>query len=111
MSLRNLLNTTIDIKRRTDTAPASGAAGTTTWAALHSGVKCRFNALSSREANYLHDKLSVWANFYVFIEYLSDIREGDRVYSGTTAYEIKMIQDWDRQNNYQKLAVVEIGRP
>jgi head-tail adaptor len=38
------------------------------------------------------------------------VAEGDRLYLGTRAFEVKLVMDWDETADYLKLAVIEIGR-
>lgn len=109
MSFKSLLNSTVDIYRKTDTADGQGGY-TSTWAAIHSRKKCRFQALTSKDAMLTYDKAAVFANYYVHIEHLSDIAEGDRIYLGTRMFEIKLIQDYAEIGKYLKIAVLEIGR-
>ncbi len=109
MSYRSLLNTTVHIKRLTKTADNQGGY-TSTWTFIHYRVPCRFNALASRETILAYDKQKVFANYYVYLEYLSDIKEGDRLYLGTRAFVVKLIVDWDETHDMMKLAVLEIAR-
>jgi len=108
MSFQSLLNQSITIKSVAYTVDSMGGQQTATWTAIHSNIKCRFNPILGRDMVYLDDKKTVWASHYVFLKYLSDIKEGDRVYLGTRVFEIKMIVDWDENNDKMKLAVVEI---
>jgi len=109
MSFASLLNSTVDIYHKTDTADLQGGY-TSTWAVIHSSIKCRFQALTSKEAILTYDKTAIFANYYVHMEHLSDIAEGDRAYLGTRKFEVKLVQDWDEAGKYLKLAVLEIGR-
>ena len=109
MSFKSLLNSTVDIYRKTDTADGQGGY-TSAWAAIHSGKKCRFQALTSKEAVLTYDKTAIFANYYVHMEHISGLAEGDRIYLGTRKFEVKLVQDWDEVGKYLKLAVLEIGR-
>jgi len=109
MSFASLLNQTVDIKRRVQTADGQGGY-TTAWSVIHRRVPCRFHALTSKEAVLTYDKAAIFANYYVHMEHLSDIAEGDRIYLGTRKFEVKLVQDWDEVGKYLKLAVLEIGR-
>lgn len=109
MSFRSLLNSTVSIYRKTDTADGQGGY-TSAWASIHSSIKCRFNALTSREAMLTYDKTVVFANYVIYLEHISGLLEGDHIYLGTRKFEIKLIQDWDEVGKYLKLAVLEIGR-
>jgi SPP1 family predicted phage head-tail adaptor len=109
MSFRSLLNSKVNIKRKTQAADGQGGY-TTTWAVVHYRVKCRFQALTSKEAMLSYDKAAVFANYYVHMEHISDVAEGDRLYLGTRAFEVKMVIDYAEVGKYLKLAVLEIGR-
>jgi SPP1 family predicted phage head-tail adaptor len=110
MSLRLMFNNEISIKRPTYTT-GEGGRQTVTWATIYRRIKCRFNALANKETIITYDKKTWFANFYIYLEYLSGIKEGDRVYTTDGGeYEIKLVQDWDKAKNYMKLAVAEIGR-
>lgn len=109
MSFRNLLDKSVDIKRETLTADSQGGY-TSAWAVVHHRVPCRFQPLASRETMLAYDKKTVFANYYVYLEYLQDVTEGDRLYLNTQTYAVKMVVDWDKQNNMMKLAVIEVDR-
>lgn len=106
MSYKSLLNKTVDIKRKTQTSDLQGGY-TSTWATIHQSVKCRFYPLSSKEAMLSYNKASVFANYFIYLEYISGLAEGDRVYLGTRIFEIKLVIDWDETNKYMKLAAME----
>lgn len=109
MSFRGLLNTTVNIKRKTLTADGQGG-HTSAWATIYRRVPCRFNALGSPETTLTYDKQAVFANYYVYLEHLTGIKEEDRLVLGSREFEVKLIQDWDEANNYMKLSVLEIDR-
>jgi len=109
MSFASLLNQTVDIKRKVQTADKQGGY-TTAWSVIHKRVPCRFQALTSKETMLTYDKSSVFANYYVHMEHLSDIAEEDRLYLGARAFDIKLVQDYAEVGKYLKLAVLEIGR-
>jgi head-tail adaptor len=109
MSFASLLNSVVDIKRKVQTADGQGGY-TTAWAVIHKRVPCRFQALTSKQAMLSYDKAAVFANYFVHMEHLSDIAEGDRIYLGARTFEIKLVQDYAEIGKYLKLAVLEIGR-
>lgn len=110
MSFESLLNNSVTIKTPSYTTDAMGGKSATTWTTLHRRVKCRFNTLGSKEQLIAYDKPNVFADYVVYLKYLSDIHEGDRIYLSTREFEIKLIQDWDEKNDMMKLAVLELGR-
>jgi SPP1 family predicted phage head-tail adaptor len=109
MSFRSLLNQTVDIKRLVQTTDGQGGY-TNTWTTIHRRIPCRFQALTSKEAMLAYDKATVFANYVIHMEYLSDVIEGNRLYLGTRAFEVKMKIIYAEANEMMKLAVVEIGR-
>jgi head-tail adaptor len=109
MSFKSLLNTTVDIYRKTQTADGQGGY-TAAWSTIHTSKKCRFQALTSKEAVLTYDKTIVFANYFVYMEHLINLAEGDRVYLGSRTFDVKLIEDWDEVGKYLKLAVLEIGR-
>ena len=110
MSFASLLNQTVDIKRKVQIVDEQGGYKEASWSVIHRRVPCRFQALTSKEAMLTYDKSSVFANYYVHMEHLSDIAEEDRLYLGARAFEIKLVQDYAEIGKYLKLAVLEIGR-
>ena len=109
MSFRSLLDQTVDIKRKVQAADGQGGY-TSTWSVIHKRVPCRFQALTSKEAMLTYDKAAVFANYFVHMEHLSDVAEGDRLYLGARAFDVKLVQDWAEAGKHLKLAVLEIGR-
>lgn len=110
MSFRSLLNNVVTIKRPTYTVGSDGRQ-TVTYAVLYRRVKCRFEALQGKETIISYDKKSVFANYFVHLEYLSGIKEGDRLYTDRgREFEVKLALNWDEANKLGKLAVLELGR-
>jgi head-tail adaptor len=110
MSFRSLLNQTVTIKRASYATGADGRQART-WAVLYRRVKCRFEALHSKETVIAYDKATTFANYFVHLEYLSGIKEGDRLYmdNGRT-FDVKLVMNFDEANDIMKLAVMEVDR-
>lgn len=105
-------NTTrVQIKREALSSDGYGGY-TETWTALYRRIKCRFNALNYEEMEIIADKQGVKANYTVYLEYLSGIREGDRLVkeNDLREFEIKLTTDWDKNKSMMKLFVLEVGR-
>jgi head-tail adaptor len=109
MSFKSLLNSKVNVQRKTEAADGQGGY-TTTWAVILRNEPCRFQTLTSREAALTYDKAAVFANFFVYMAHSTSVAEGDRLYLGTRAFEVKLVMDWDETADYLKLAVIEIGR-
>lgn len=81
-------------------------------AVIYTNVLCRFNALTTKEVAIFSDKQDVKANYYVYMEYMSGIKETDRLVKidDGREFDVKLILDWDEDRNYMKLAVLEVAR-
>jgi len=111
MSFAGQLDKTIKIK--SETAGASDGMGGTlpsTWNIIYKQIKAAI-VLIPKEAQIIqYDKLNVFAEFYVYLEALSGIKEGQRVYYGSRTFEIKLVLPWREKGRFMKLACVEIAR-
>jgi len=103
--------TKVNIVQETLTADGAGSF-TSVWTTIYFNITCRFNALPKREEIIAYNKTTVFANQYVYLMYLSAIKEGNRLIKTDDGreFEVKLIQDWDEDRNYMKLAVLEVGR-
>ena len=110
MSFQALLDNTITIKRPSKPINDLGGEGSTTYAVLYTNVPCRFESLTKKLEIIAYNKDADFPDYYVYLEYRSGIKEGDRLYLGSKEFEIKLIEDWSEQGKYLMLAVVELGR-
>ena len=110
MSFQALLDNTITIKRPTKVINDLGGEGSTTYAVLYTNVPCRFDSQTKKLEIIAYNKDAVFPDYFVYLEYRSGIREGDRLYLGSREFEIKLIEDWSERGKYLMLAVVELGR-
>lgn len=108
MSYRALLDKTATVKRETLTTDSQGGY-TRTWTTVYRRVPCRFQSLMSRESTMAYDKETVFANYYIYFEYLG-IQEGDRIYLDSRMFTVKLIKDWDEKKNMMTVAAVEVDR-
>ena len=101
----------VRVSRKTETSDGMGGS-TITDSILHRRLLCRFNAMSANAIAILWDKSAVRADYTVYMEYVSGIKEGDQLIDEGDAktYDIKLIMDWDKDNAMLKLAVSETGR-
>ena len=117
MSIRSMLKTGkqnatyCNILDMTDISDDQGGY-TSTDAVVYYDVLCRFNTLQTKESIIAYDKASTLADSLVFLEYLSGLKEGQRLkkLDDDREFTIKLIMDWDEDQNYMKLAVQEIER-
>jgi len=110
MSFAALLDSTVTIKRPTVTRDDLGGEGSTAYATLYARVPCRFESKTEKLGAIAYDKDAVFPDYFVYLEYRSGIKEGDRIYLGSREFEIKLIENWSEQGKYMMLAVVELGR-
>lgn len=114
MSLATMIaaaDTEVNVRRTTNVADLRGGFTTTT-AIILRRIPCRFNALTSKDLMLAYDKQKVFANYLCFMEYESEIREGDELIKtdDSRVFEVKLKMDWDEQKNELKLAVLEKDR-
>jgi len=110
MSFRSLLNNTCNIKQRVDTADGQGGY-TSTWSILYRRIPCRFNALTADEMTILYDKQNIQADYKLFLEYRSGIKEGNRaVLSNGRIFDVVLVMNWDEANRMLKLAITETDK-
>lgn len=98
---------------RSETAGAGdgmGGEAAGTWAMIYKRVKFAIVLIPKEEQIIQYDKIDVFAEFFIYMEYLSGVKEGQRVHWGTRTYEIKLVLPWREKGRFMKLACVEIGR-
>ena len=100
--------TYVNIKHQALTPDGYGGY-TNTWAVLYRRVSARFNSMTSKEIQMLHDKQEVLADFSVNLKYRSGIKEGMALVKtdDNRTFEIKLVMDWDEDKTQLKLAVKE----
>ena len=100
--------TYVNIKSQTLTADGYGGY-TNAWAIMYRRISARFNAMTSKEIQMLHDKQEVLADFSVNMKYRSGITEGMLLVKtdDSRTFEIKLVMDWDEDKTQLKLAVKE----
>lgn len=81
-----------------------------TWTSIHKKVKFAIVLIPKEEQIIQYDKANVFAEFFIYLEYLSGIKEGQRVYWGSRVFEIKLVLPWREKGRFMKLACVEVGR-
>lgn len=110
MSFQALLDNSCDIKDETLTPDGMGG-WTRADTILYTNVKCRFETTSRKaEILALGGKADVYPDYYVYLEYLSGIKEGDHIIYDSRTFEIKLVEDWSERGKYMRLSVVELKR-
>jgi len=110
MSFSSLLDNSMDIKRESLTEDGMGGY-TDVEVVLYTNVKCHFETTSRKtEILALGGKADVYPDYYVYLEYLSAIKEGDHIIHDGRTLEIKLVEDWSERGKYMRLSVVELKR-
>lgn len=81
-----------------------------TWATLYKQIKFAIVLIPKKEQIIKYDKIDVFADFFIYMEYLSGVKEGHRLHWGTRTFEFKLVLPWQEKKRFMKLASVEIGR-
>lgn len=81
-----------------------------TWNSLYKRIKFAIVLIPKGEQIFQYNKIDVFAEFFIYMEYLSGVKETQRVYWGNRVYEIKLVLPWREKGRFMKLACVEIGR-
>lgn len=81
-----------------------------TWSSIYKRIKFAIVLIPKGEQIIQYGKLDVFAEFFIYMEYLSGIKEGQRVHWEGRTYEIKLVLPWREKGQFLKLACVEVGR-
>lgn len=111
MSFAGLLDSKCNVKRKSRTTDNQGG-WTSTWTTLYRRVPCCFETLTKRLEIQAYDKQAVFPHYFVYLEWRSGIKEGDRLVwdKDSTEYEIVLVENTKHMGKYMKLAVVQVGR-
>lgn len=110
MSFAALLDTIVDIKRRSKGVDSMGGGSSLTYVSVYKRVPFRFEALDKKEELIAYDKKTTYPDYYGYCEYLSGIKEGQVIFHNSEKFEIKLVQDWSKQGKYMRLSLTEITR-
>jgi len=111
MSFAGHLDKTVSIKyRKAGTADDGGGYDAPTWTTLYKRVKAAIVLIPKKEQIIQYDKPNVFAEHFIYMEYLSGVEEGHRVHWGSRKFEIKLVLPWREKKRFLKLVCVEIGR-
>lgn len=111
MSFAGQLDKTIRIKDETIGGPdGMGGYNPAGWNTIYKRVKAAIVLIPKKEQIIKYDKIDVFAEFYIYMEYLSGVKETQRIHWGSKVYEIKLVLPWREKGRFMKTACVEIGR-
>ena len=111
MSFAGQLDKTISIKDFIEgTSDGMGGYLPGSWASIYKQVKAAIVIISKGEQILAYDKKNVFAEFFWYLEHLSGVKEGQRIYWGGKIYEIKLVLPWQEKSRFMKLACIEIAR-
>lgn len=113
MAYADFLNKSVTIKTYAKgAADGTGGYAAATWSALYRRVPAQFVLVSKKgdAAVLAFDKETVFADYFIYIEHRSGIKEGDRVIWQGRTFEIKLVGPWQESGRFLKLTCVEKGR-
>lgn len=111
MSFAGQLDKTVKIKSETaGTADGMGGYLPPTWTTLYKRVKAAIVLIPKGEQIFQYNKIDVFAEFFIYMEYLSGVKETQRVHWGNRVFEIKLVLPWREKGRFMKLACVEVRR-
>ena len=87
-----------------------GGYGPSTWSTIYKQIKAAVVLIPKGKEIIQYSKVDVFAEFYWYMEYLSGVKETQRIYWGSRVYEIKLVLPWREKGRFMKLACMELGR-
>jgi head-tail adaptor len=111
MSFAGHLDKTVKIKDSTKGA-SDGMGGylPSTWATIYKRIKGAVVLIPKGEQIIQYSKVDVFAEFFWYMEYLSGVKESQRVHWGSRVYEIKLVLPWREKGRFMKLVCIEVKR-
>ena len=110
MSFFALLDSQVDIKRLSYITDPLGGQSTPVYSILHANVRCRFESLPKKLEIQAYDQSAIFPDYKVYLNAVSGIKEGDRIFLGSKEFEIKLIENWSERGKYMTLHVSELDR-
>jgi len=80
------------------------------WVTLYKRIKAAIVLIPKGKEIIQYSKVDVFAEFYWYMEYLSGVKESQRIYWGSKVYDIKLVLPWREKGRFMKLACVQVGR-
>ena len=106
MSFRSLLNSTVNIQRRTKITDGAGGF-TPGWANIATNVPCRIQPMSGGEQT-LYRKENTEVTHKLFFETDVTFAEEDRIVFGTKKFDIELVRDIDELSHHLEVEVREL---
>lgn len=103
MSLKSLMNTSVDVQRPTKTRGTEGGQSAS-WPTTYAGLRCRIQPLSAREA-VLYGRETEQVTHRMYIDASVIIGIQDRVIYSSRTFFVVGVRDTDEQG---RLKVVEL---
>ena len=111
MSFAGQLDKTVSIESFTaGAADGMGGYAEGAWTSIYKKVKAAIVIISRENQILAYDKENVFADFYWYMEYLSGVKESQRICWDSKVYDIKLVLPWREKGRFMKLACVEVGR-
>jgi head-tail adaptor len=112
MSFPGLLNSSCKIEQSVaGAADDMGGYAVPSWALIYRRVPCCYEALTRRTETLAYDKQVVQPEHYIYLEWRSGIKEGQRLtMDNGRIFLIKLIENTKEMDKFMKLSVVEWGK-
>jgi SPP1 family predicted phage head-tail adaptor len=111
VSFAGQLDKTVSIEDYvTGASDGMGGYAAGSWVPIYKKVKAAIVIISRENQILAYDKENVFADVYWYLEYLSGVRESQRIHWGSKIYDIKLVLPWEEKARFMKLACVEVGR-
>jgi len=111
MSFAGQLDKTVRIKDFTQGAPdGMGGYLPSTWVTIYKRIKGARVPIPKGEQIIQYNKIDVFAEIFWYMEFLSAVKEGQRIYWGSIEDEVKLVLPWRYKGRFMKLVCVEVGR-
>lgn len=107
MAFRDLMNSTVTIKKVTQTSDVYGTQTDST-ATRHANMPCRIQPISGKEAA-LYDRQGVVVTHKMFCEgKYTGIQEHDTISDSSRVYDIELVRDIDKMGHHSECELREV---
>jgi len=80
------------------------------WVTIYKRIKAARVPIPKGEQIIQYNKIDVFAEIFWYMEFLSAVKEGQRICWGSIEDEVKLVLPWRYKGRFMKLVCVEIGR-
>ena len=80
------------------------------WSLVYKRIKGALVLIPKGEQILNYDKENVFAEVYWYLEYLSGVKESQRIHWQSRYFDIKLVLPWQEKGRFMKLACVEVAR-